>query len=62
MNIADLMEIVRGSLSKEDFTPVCYLKDPEFVKEMKNAVPLPTYEQVEELAKKIGGANRTVLY
>lgn len=53
MNIADLMEIVRGSLSKEDFTPVCYLKDPEFVKEMKNAVPLPTYEQVEELAKKL---------
>lgn len=53
MNISELMEIVRGSLTEEDFIPVQRLKDKEFVKEMQKKVALPTYEQVAEVAEKL---------
>lgn len=51
MNIAEIIELVRGSLREEDLVPVKKLKDKNFVDEVRKRFHLPTYEQIEELAK-----------
>lgn len=53
MNIAEIIELVRGSLREEDLVPVKKLKDKNFVDEVSKRFHLPTYEQIEELAKKL---------
>lgn len=53
MNIGQLMEIVRGSLTEKDLVPVKRLKDEKFVREINKKFSLPTYEQIVELANKL---------
>lgn len=53
MNIAEIIELVRGLLREEDLVPVKELKDKNFVDEVSKRFHLPTYEQIEELAKKL---------
>lgn len=54
MNIAEITELVRGSLREEDLVPVKQLQDKNFVDEVSKRFSLPTYEQIEELANKLG--------
>lgn len=54
MNIAEITELIRGSLRKEDLVPVKQLQDKNFVDEVSKRFSLPTYEQIEELANKLG--------